>query len=128
MKLSCRARRLAAKVSLPRPTWNYYVTAGLWVLVLSMPGFCQGTAPIVSCESMAKLALPDTTITMAEAVAAGEFRMPPRRGGPAPDKVPGVGPNRHAGGDKIRNLGLGRDKGQALRNPQRLHFAGSQPP
>jgi feruloyl esterase len=30
-----------------------------------------------SCESLAKLALPDTTITMAESVAAGAFTIPP---------------------------------------------------
>ena len=43
-------------------------------------------ARAATCESLASLALPNTTITMAQPVAAGEF-MPPGRtfgGGPAP--------------------------------------------
>ena len=62
--------------------------SGLWVLVLSGTAFGEGTAPAVSCESLAKLALPDTTITMAQTVAAGEFKMPAG----APSRPPGASP------------------------------------
>jgi feruloyl esterase len=45
-----------------------------------------------SCESLAKLALPDTTITLAESVAAGAFTLPPGGlpipGGVSPKELP----------------------------------------
>ena len=43
--------------------------------MFSMPGFSQAGSPAVSCESLAKLTLPNTTITMAQMVAAGELKM-----------------------------------------------------
>jgi hypothetical protein len=64
---------------------RYFAAAGLSALLLSMTAFSQGTAPARSCESLAKLALPDTTITMAQSVAVGEFKMPARGGGRDPD-------------------------------------------
>jgi feruloyl esterase len=59
------------------------LTAVCLLMLPAMAAFSQAAAPAVSCESLAKLALPDTTITMAQPVAAGEFKMPPRGGGPA---------------------------------------------
>ena len=53
------------------------------LLVAAAPAFCAA-----SCESLKSLALPDTTITRAEAVAAGQFTMPEgarRPGQPPPD-------------------------------------------
>src|SRR6516162_5451606 len=41
-----------------------------------------------SCESLAKLSLPNTTITMAVPVPAGAFALPGGRGGAAPANVP----------------------------------------
>ncbi len=55
--------------------------AGLGVLLLGTTAFSREAAPVVSCESLAKLALPNATITMAQSVAAGGFRMP---GGESP--------------------------------------------
>jgi len=60
---------------------KYFAPAALFILMLSMTAYSQ--APVVSCESLAKLALPDTTITMAQAVASGEFK-PPDGGPPGP--------------------------------------------
>ena len=53
----------------------------------------QSAAPKVSCDSLAKLALPNTTITMAQLVGAGEFQMPKRssQGGPGGQAGPGGG-------------------------------------
>jgi hypothetical protein len=44
----------------------------------------------VSCEGLAKLSLPGMTVTMAQPVAAGEFKMPARGGG-APGGRAGAG-------------------------------------
>jgi feruloyl esterase len=63
--------------------------AGLMVLLLSMTSFGQVSKPVVSCESLAKLALPDTTITMAKEYAAGEYKAPAPRFG-APPGAPGA--------------------------------------
>lgn len=57
-------------------TWKYFAAAGLGVLLLSTNAFSQGTSPCVSCESLAKLALPNTTITIAQLVEAGKFETP----------------------------------------------------
>jgi feruloyl esterase len=58
--------------------------AGAFFLVSAL---CHAATPAVSCENLAKLALPDTTITMAQPVAAGEFKMPANGMGPgAPQK------------------------------------------
>ena len=60
-----------------------FTAAGLLVLLLSMTAYSQAGTPAVSCESLAKLVLPDTTITMTQPVAAGEFKLPEERR-PAP--------------------------------------------
>ena len=54
--------------SLAMQASRYFAAAGLSALLLSMTAFNQGTAPARSCESLAKLSLPDTTITMAQPV------------------------------------------------------------
>ena len=41
--------------------------------------FGQGTAPVVSCESLAKLTLQETTVTLAQEYAAGEYQAPAPR-------------------------------------------------
>ena len=56
----------------------------LLTLPLSMPAHGQAGKPAASCESLAKLALPDTTITMAQTVGAGEFVVPEERRPAAP--------------------------------------------
>jgi feruloyl esterase len=58
--------------------------AAAMTLVLSSVVAVGQTAPAVSCDSLAKLALPQATVTMAETVAAGEFKMPVEPGAPAP--------------------------------------------
>jgi feruloyl esterase len=73
----------------------YCATAGLLALLLSMPAFSQAAKPAVSCESLAKLALPDVTITLAQSYAAGEFKAPARSGGPG--QAPGQNPGKGAG-------------------------------
>src|SRR5580692_1757854 len=43
----------------------------------SLPAFAAGAeAPVADCRALAKLALPAATITIAEPVGAGEYRMP----------------------------------------------------
>jgi hypothetical protein len=67
MKLTCFSptlRRLTTQTS------KYAATPGMCLLLLSTAAFGQEATPAVSCESLAKLALPDTTITMAQTVAA----------------------------------------------------------
>ena len=60
---------------------QWLVAACLPVLLLSAGAYGQGAKPAATCESLAKLVLPDTTITMAEVVKAGEFKIP-STGGP----------------------------------------------
>jgi feruloyl esterase len=73
-------------------------------LLLGIQAYGQQGKPAVSCESLATLALPNTTITMAQPVAAGEFKMPARNfGGPPPAAQAGPGaqpgqPGGQAGG------------------------------
>lgn len=58
------------------------VIAGfLSVLLQSATIYSQVAAPAGSCEKLAGLALPNTTVTLAQPVAAGEFKMPARGGG-----------------------------------------------
>ena len=57
-----------------------------------------GAQPAVSCESLAKLALPDTTITMAKEYAAGEYKAPAPRFGPPPSARGAPGVRRAANG------------------------------
>jgi len=50
------------------------------VLFWGTPTFGQSAAPAASCEALAKLTLPNTTITMAQVVQPGEFKMPAQQG------------------------------------------------
>lgn len=78
------------------------IATGLFALVLCTTAFCEGSTPSVSCESLAKLELPEVTITLVQTVASGQFKDPrlaapepigPPRGGP-----PAGGPPRGARG------------------------------
>jgi hypothetical protein len=51
--------------------------------VFSLAAFARGSSANPSCEALARLALPQTTITSARIVPAGEFT-PPTPGGPGP--------------------------------------------
>jgi hypothetical protein len=62
---------------------------GLLALLLNMTAFGQVSKPVVSCESLAKLVLPDTTITLVKEYAAGEYKAPAPRFG-APPSAPGA--------------------------------------
>jgi len=84
-------------------------------LLFGPMAFGQSAGPAASCESLAKLVLPNTTITMAQTVAAGEFKMPSQNtGGPGgPPAAPGA-PAGQAGPG-----GPGAPGGQAGAAPQR---------
>jgi feruloyl esterase len=60
----------------------------LWALLMGASASGQAGAPAVSCESLAKLVLPDATITMAQPMAAGEFKIP--AGSQGPGQRPGA--------------------------------------
>ena len=66
----------------------YLAAACAAFVLLVVPAFSQQGKPVVSCDSLAKLALPNTTITMAETVAAGTFKFPARNAGAAPQAAP----------------------------------------
>jgi feruloyl esterase len=51
-------------------------------IALLWPALRAGSAYAAECEPLAKLALPNTVITLAENVSAGAFRPPARAGGP----------------------------------------------
>jgi feruloyl esterase len=55
----------------------------LWLLLSAAVASVPAPAGAPSCESLARLSLPNTAITTAQAVPAGEFTAPPGRG-PAP--------------------------------------------
>jgi hypothetical protein len=55
----------------PGKSWQCFAAAGPFLLLWTITGFSQTSTPAVPCESLAKLALPDTTITLAQTVAAG---------------------------------------------------------
>jgi feruloyl esterase len=93
MRLSCFSSRATTSLGMPpRQALRWIAAASLWTLLLSMTAFSQAAKPAVSCESLAKLVLPDTTITMAQPVAAGEFKVPANPGaskkGPAAPQPP----------------------------------------
>jgi feruloyl esterase len=69
--------RSAAPRCLATQAGKYVAASGLWAVLLSTAALA---APAVSCESLAKLNLPGTTITLAQTVAAGAFEVP----GPKP--------------------------------------------
>ncbi|HUO22600.1 MAG TPA: tannase/feruloyl esterase family alpha/beta hydrolase [Caulobacteraceae bacterium] len=59
-----------------RYSLNAYVVGGLSALALAAPLAVHAATPVVSCESLASMVLPQATITKAEAVAAGAFQSP----------------------------------------------------
>ena len=66
-------------------------SAGLLVLLLSVTAFSQGTKPVVSCESLARLELREATVTTATTMAAGEVKAPTQSsGGPGGPGTPGA--------------------------------------
>src|SRR5579872_775248 len=82
-----RIQRMPSKVNLActgrvaqlRSVWVHRLlgAAGISVLALAVPtvGHAQ-ISPVVSCTSVAKLALPQATITAAETVGAGTYKLP----------------------------------------------------
>lgn len=52
------------------------VAAGFVLLSSAMPLVAQGAKSASACEALAKVTLPDTTITAAKMVAPGEFKFP----------------------------------------------------
>jgi hypothetical protein len=56
----------------------FSVVLAMSVFCFTMPGYGQNAQPAVSCASLGKLTLPNTTITTAQEYAAGEFKMPAR--------------------------------------------------
>jgi feruloyl esterase len=81
------------------------------MLLALLPGaiaLSQSAVPSVPCQSLAKLVLPETTITMAQMVAAGELKMTPQnvsgppRGGPG-----GAGDTGGRGGQQAAPGGPG---------------------
>ena len=49
--------------------------------LLAMGGLAVSDVAAATCESLSSLSLPNTTVTMAQTVAAGTFTPPPARGG-----------------------------------------------
>src|SRR5438046_2705095 len=62
-------------------TMRVMLIVGSIAIVLCVPARAAAAA---TCESLASLALPDTTITLAQPVGAGEFTPPAARGGRGP--------------------------------------------
>ena len=81
MKLFCSAQEAETSNGLPRHSLKYMVAVGL-LLSVGSPAFSQGMAPAASCEDMAKLTLPGTTITLAQSVEAGALKLPTPPNGP----------------------------------------------
>jgi feruloyl esterase len=92
MEVSYFSNRAKTSPGTPRQALRWFAAAGLGMMLLSVAAFSQAAKPEVSCESLAKLVLPDTTITMAQRVAAGEFKVPANPGaqgkGPAAPQPP----------------------------------------
>ena len=95
------------------------VAAYLFAALVNAPAFGQGAAPAASCESLAKLALPDTTITMAKSVGAGEYKAaaqgPSGQGAPGGQAGPG-GPGA-PGGQAGPGAAVGPGGGQQAQAP-----------
>jgi feruloyl esterase len=73
------------------------MTAGVFgTLVLAAP-FCHAATPAASCADLAKLDLPEATITMAQVVQPMEFKMPAQTGGMGGPGGPGGGPGGPGG-------------------------------
>ena len=67
-------------------------------LICSAPAFTQPAASTSTCEALAKLTLPNTTITMAVVVQPGEFKMPAQQGMGGPPPGAQAGPAGQQGG------------------------------
>jgi feruloyl esterase len=73
-----------------------HIVVLLSLLGASASAWSQGAGSAPSCDALARLSLPNTTITAAQRVAPGEFRMPeqagaaPRAGGPPPLDTAGM--------------------------------------
>jgi feruloyl esterase len=121
MKLSHFSNRTTTSLGMPRPAVRCFAAAGLLTLLVCMTAFSQAAKPAVSCESLAKMALREATITMAETVAAGTFKMPAQNpggsGGPGRAGEPG------RGGESGRAGGPGGQRGGGMMGP----FGASDP-
>lgn len=85
MRLICFALNQARSHDLNRSAIKRCAAAGLLLLLPGITAFSRSAKPAVSCESLAKLALSNTTITMAQTVAAGELKLQPQNfSGPPP--------------------------------------------
>jgi len=86
----------------------------LLFLLLALLPVLSHAQTAVSCDSLAQLALPNTTITMAQVVDAGQFKMPARggQGGPgAPAGQAGPGGAQNAPGGQAAPAGQARPAG-----------------
>ena len=76
-------------------------SAAMWMAsTLMAPVYAQGAAPVVSCESLARFELAETTISVAEVVAPQGFKIPvPAQVGTGSPTGPGVpgGPGARGG-------------------------------
>ena len=77
MKISGFGCRLAAVRKSASNRSSTLFIFGLLILTIPSGLIAQTGKATVSCESLAKLALPDTTITTAKIVMTGEFEFPP---------------------------------------------------
>jgi feruloyl esterase len=78
----CSSPRVAGPQRLARQALKCLAAGGLWTLLVGATASRQAGTPAVSCEGLAKLVVPDAAITMAQPVAAGEFKIPPGSRGP----------------------------------------------
>jgi feruloyl esterase len=76
MKLWDSAHCGVTTLGLLKQSFKCLVVAGLFT-VSALHVFSQAGAPAVSCDSLAKAALPDTRITLAQSYAEGEYVTPP---------------------------------------------------
>jgi len=88
---------------------------GFICLVLSWAAFPSLANAQQSCESLASLKLPDTTVTLAQPVAAGEFK-PPAAGNTA-GALPGAGPDARGRGGAPQATAGGRGASAYLSLP-----------
>ena len=73
--------------------------ASLLLMAVGSPAISQQAPNSAACEALARLALPNSTITMAQVVQPGEFKMPTAQGAPAAPAQgqPQAGQQRAAG-------------------------------
>lgn len=95
-----------------RQAMRYATAACLFVLLLSTGAYSQSQKAAGSCGDLAKLVLPNTTITMAQTVAAGEFKMPSQGAGGPGGPPAGPGGQAGQGGQQARPNVQGAPGGQ----------------